>query len=87
MQLPDDRSMRQDMYGVIWILIKTKEIAFEKMLQSNMHKITNKQYEKYQNLLDDKTKQSQLNASLKSTLKKKGMKSKRRLSDQSFFSD
>lgn len=85
MQLPDDRSMRQDMYGVIWILIKTKEIAFEKMLQSNMHKITNKQYEKYQNLLDDKTKQSQLNASLKSTLKKKGMKSKRRLSDQSSF--
>ena len=26
--------MRQDMYGVIWILIRTKEIAFEKMLQS-----------------------------------------------------
>lgn len=48
--------MRQDMYGVIWILIRTKEIAFEKMLQSNMHKITNKQYEEYQNHLDDKTK-------------------------------
>lgn len=45
--------MRQDMYGVIWILIRTKEMAFEKMLQSNMHKIINKQY---QNLLDDKTK-------------------------------
>ena len=44
--------MRQDMYGVIWILIRTKEIAFEKILQSNMHKITNKQYEEYQNLLD-----------------------------------
>ena len=26
--------MRLDMFGVIWILIKTKEIAFEKMLQS-----------------------------------------------------